>query len=356
MNSTKLETLRAMMRANKMRRLLLNRSSNFAWLTDGAASYINIATDLGAASLLVTLDNQYVITDNIEAPRLQQEEELSGWEFVVGPWHEGRAPLIKKLVGRGILHADSPFNNAAKAAHLIAPLRWQLDEREAERFRIVGAATGRAIQRAARDVQPGMTENQIAGLIAEQAYANNVTPIVVLVATDERIFNFRHPLPTEKKLERYAMLIVCGRRWGLVASATRLVHLGRLSDELRAKADACANVDAAFINATRHGATLGDVFRAGMAAYAAQGFPDEWKLHHQGGLAGYEPREALGTPTATQLIEGTQAFAWNPSITGTKSEDTILVTDKGCEIITQVGDWPQLEVEDIKRPDILQWE
>ncbi len=355
MNTRKLSRVRDLMQAHKVDSLLFNRSANFAWLSDGAASSINLATDFGAASLLVTTDNQYVIADNVETPRLQQEEELDGWEFITGQWHEGRAPLVNK-VARGRLGADSPHLDALNLANEIAPLRHQFDTREVERYRIVGAATGDAVQRAARAVQAGMSENQIASLIVAQAYANDVTPIVVLVASDERIFKFRHPLPTDKKLERYAMLIMCGRRWGLVASATRLVHLSRISDDVRHKADACAAVDAAFMHATRRGATLGEVFHAGMDAYAAQGFADEWQLHHQGGLAGYEPREIVATPNSHERILGNQAFAWNPSITGTKSEDTILLTDGGTEIITQVGDWPTIEVDDIKRPDILQWE
>jgi antitoxin VapB len=198
-----------------------------------------------------------------------------------------------------------------------------------------------------------MSENQIAGLIAEHAYANDVVPIVVLVASDERIYNFRHPLPTPKRLERYAMLIVCGRRWGLVGSATRLIHFGKLPEELRRKADACAAVDAAFINATRPGATLGEVFLSGMRAYAAQGYANEWMLHHQGGLAGYQTREVLAIPSSSEAIGGIQAFAWNPSITGVKSEDTILVSDGRTEIITQVDTWPSVEFDGVKRPDIL---
>ena len=59
---------------------------------------------------------------------------------------------------------------------------------------------------------------------------------------------------------------------------------------------------------------------------------------------------------ATERIQGNQAFAWNPSIAGTKSEDTILLSDKGTEIVSQVGDWPCTEVDGIRRPDILQWE
>jgi hypothetical protein len=80
------------------------------------------------------------------------------------------------------------------------------------------------------------------------------------------------------------MLVLCGRCWGLVCSITRLVHFGRLPDNLCRKAEAVARVDATFITATRPGRTLGEVFRRGMAAYAETGFPDEWRLHHQGVL------------------------------------------------------------------------
>ena len=67
-----------------------------------------------------------------------------------------------------------------------------------------------------RAVAPGMTEYELAARLSFEAQVRAAQPIVVLVATDERIFNFRHPLPTAKRLDRYAMLIICGRRHGLV--------------------------------------------------------------------------------------------------------------------------------------------
>jgi len=60
-----------------------------------------------------------------------------------------------------------------------------------------------------------------------------------------------------------------------------------------------------------------------------QGFADEWKLHHQGGPAGYEPREFVATPITDNVISAGQVFAWNPSITGgVKSEDTVFDRQK----------------------------
>lgn len=38
-----------------------------------------------------------------------------------------------------------------------------------------------------------------------------------------------------------------------------------------------------------------------------------------------------------------QAFAWNPTITGTKVEDTALVIGDNVELITSTPDWPVIE-------------
>jgi antitoxin VapB len=217
---------------------------------------------------------------------------------------------------------------------------------------------------AVRAVSPGQSEYQIAGLLAQEAECRGVQATVILVAADERIFNYRHPIPTGKKLERYAMLVLCGQRQGLVCSLTRLVHFGPLPDELRRRAAAVAQVDATFIAATRPGRLLGQIFRDGVAAYAQAGFPDEWRLHHQGGPAGYEPREIVANPDSADNVSTGQVYAWNPSITGTKSEDTILVGENGNEILTAIPGWPSLAVpvvgdfasggQMIERPAILE--
>jgi Xaa-Pro aminopeptidase len=143
---------------------------------------------------------------------------------------------------------------------------------------------------------------------------------------------------------------------------TRCVHFGRLPDELRDKAEAVARIDATLIEATRPGATLGEIFERGITAYAQVGFPDEWTRHHQGGPAGYEPRELLATPGSPARVTAGQAYAWNPSISGAKSEDTILVTAgaaSGNEVLTAIPGWPSLTVtlddgHTLERPAILE--
>jgi Xaa-Pro aminopeptidase len=339
--------------------LLLQRVSSFAWATCGVASYVNTAATHGEAMLLVTRSGRYLITNNIEATRLEQEESLKaqGWEFHVGPWHEAQE-TVARLTGDLRLGADGPFPGATDLAGSLARLRADLTPEEGERFRALGRLCADAMQAAVRAVRPGQTEYQIAGLLAGEAESRGVQAIVNLVAADERVFAFRHPLPTGKQLKHYSMLVLCGRRWGLVCSITRFVHFGPLPDELRRQAEAVAHVDATFIAATRPGQTLGIIFERAMVAYAETGFPGEWQLHHQGGPAGYEPREYVATPDSADTVSVGQVYAWNPSITGTKSEDTILVGRQGNQVLTTMKDWPVLPAtvgdQEIARPAILE--
>jgi len=343
----------------KLQALLLRRASSFAWATGGAAAYVNTASTEGSASLIVTPTGYHLITNNIEAPRLEQEERLKGqgWEFHVSPWYAER-DLISRLTRKSKLGADGSYPGAKDLSAEIARLRSHLTRYEVDRFRMLGRLCAAAMDTAARIVRPYMTEHEIAAILTQEAERRGVQPIVTLIATDGRIFAFRHPLPTTKRLERYVMLVLCGRRAGLVCSVTRLVHFGPIPDEIRHKAEATAHVDAALIAATSPGRPLGDVFQDGVAAYAQVGFPEEWRLHHQGGPAGYEPREFIVTPGATDLVSAGQVYAWNPSITGTKSEDTILVGEKENEVLTRMEEWPMLTIEVsgqlYQRPAILE--
>ena len=357
--SRKQDRIQGLLDEHGLDALLLRRVSSFAWATCGAASYVNTASEYGRASLLISPSGRWLITNNIEATRLEKEEGLTaqGWEFRVAPWHE-TGDAVSELT-RGLrVGADGPHPGAVNLASEMARLRADLMPEEGQRLRQLGQLCAEAMESAARGTRPGQTEYEIAGLLAHEAQRRGVQAIVDLIATDRRVFEFRHPLPTEKKLERYAMLVLCGRRWGLACSITRFVHFGPMPADLRRKAEAVSRVDATLIAATRPGEVLGQVFQRGVAAYAEAGFPSEWNLHHQGGPVGYESREWLAIPDSADIVSLRQAYAWNPSITGTKSEDTVLVGEERNEVLTGIDGWPTLEVavqgETLLRPAILE--
>lgn len=354
----KQERMRMLLEKEHLDALLLQSVPNFAWATCGAAAYVNRSESKAEAALLITRTGRHLITNNIEAPRLMGEEHLDDeWEFHVAPWYAAREQIAELTHGLA-LGCDGLYPLAHDVSDELIPLRSNLTMEEDQRFRNLSVLCAQAMGAAAEAVRPGQSEQQIAARLGYEAESRGVEVVLNLVGTDERIFNFRHPLPTAKNLERYAMLILCGRQRGLICSLTRLLHFGRLPDDLRRKAGAVAQIDAAAIAATRPGASLGGIFRQAQRTYEQAGFPCEWELHHQGGPAGYLPREVIATPDSTVPVLSGQAFAWNPSITGVKSEDTFLVGAERNEILTEMAAWPCIEVpidgHVIKRPAILE--
>jgi antitoxin VapB len=171
--------------------------------------------------LLVTPSGLHLITDSIEAPRLEKEQKLKeqGWEFHVHLWHE-QQEIVSRLTGGLKLGADVAYPGAVDLSSELARLRGRLTPEEGERFRDLGRLCAEAMNAAIRAVQPGQSEFEIAALLDFETERRGVQPIVNLIATDERIFAYHHPLPTGKILDRYAMLVMCGRRDGLICSVT----------------------------------------------------------------------------------------------------------------------------------------
>jgi Xaa-Pro aminopeptidase len=333
----------------------LTLQSNFAWITGGRENRVYSAMEAGAATVVVSTESAWLVANNIEMPRLMAEEvgglNLTPAEFF---WEDpsGLADTLKKLCP-GRLVADTPLPGAEVNTGGLARLRWQLTQEEADRYRALGRDTADAVEEAAHCIHPGMSEHEIAAEISLRVMRRGVQPGLILVAVDDRAFRFRHPLPTSAVLRRHAMLVCCGRRGGLVASVTRMVSFGTPEADMARRHRAVCAVDSAFIDATRPGTPVKDVFAAGLAEYAAQGFPNEWRLHHQGGATGYGSREYKGTHTCPEVVLDNQAFAWNPSIAGTKSEDTILACGGVPEILTEARSWPMITEFAVPRPDIL---
>ncbi|MDP9351039.1 MAG: aminopeptidase P family N-terminal domain-containing protein, partial [Chloroflexota bacterium] len=165
--------------------LLLRRASSFAWATCGASSYINTATDYGEGMLLYTPDARYVVANNIEAPRLREEEGLGGhgWEFLTHDWF-GQSDTVARLTHGARLGADGPFPGAEDVSSDVSRLRSLLSPEEGERFRALGRLCAEAMSAAIQQVRPGQTEYEIAGLLARETASRGAWPIVDLVATD----------------------------------------------------------------------------------------------------------------------------------------------------------------------------
>lgn len=355
----KLAAVRRWLTAQGLDGVLIGSQGNFAWMTAGGDNHVALGEAGGVGSVLVTHNGAHVLSSNIERARLLDEETAGlPFEAVDWPWHE---PERARAVVAGLAGAEgtaSDLGALGLGRADISGLRRTLLAPEVERYRGLGRDAADAVEVACRAAVAGQRELDVAARLSSECRARNILDLVNLVAADERIARYRHPIPTENRVGRTLLVALTGRRHGLHASLTRMVALARPDDELRARHLAVRRVDAREILESRPGVSLGAVMLAGAQQYEAEGFPGEWRRHHQGGLTGYAGREVFATPTTTDGLGASQAVAWNPSITRVKSEDTVLVGDDGAHVLTRTGSWPEEQVTlaagSVSRPLLLE--
>lgn len=299
-------------------------SADVRWLLCGRGRPVSA----GSSPYIVDVadDHARVWYQDIERSRIEAEErwEELGYEPVAYPWHE--PPPVRPTSPR------------------LRELRMALGAEDVERYRLAGADAATAFVDALGALDPGLTEYDAVGELAGRLQERGFTTPVLLAGGEARAPVHRHPLPTQARLGRFALLAVTAERHGLYVSMTRIVSFGSPPEELERVVRSSAEVDARVLAESRPGRTLGELFGVLSRAYDEQGFPEEWRKHHQGGLAGYAGREVFATPGDETILPDVCAVAWNPSVTGGgKSEDTVLVTHAGVEVLTRTPALPEIE-------------
>ena len=362
----KTERLVAFCAAEGLAGVLVNSQPNFSWLSGGGTNGIDMSREAGVSTLFVRRDGRrFILANNIEMERMLAEQ-VNGQDHepIEFPWEQEKGntalvlDLVRSLISEQLpIGSDLPFVGARSVEVEMARLRFKLTSFEMDRFRALGRDAGEAIGRMAKGLVPGLSEREVARL-ANDALANiGAQSVVTLVAADDRLARYRHPLPTDLRWHKVLMVVVCARRGGLIASLTRIVSAGPVTDELRQRTRAAATVNAHLFAATRPTVSGSKLYEVAASAYRDVGFAGEEKKHHQGGAAGYRTREWLAHPQCNEQVQESQAFAWNPSITGTKVEETCLSTARGVEVITATQGWPSIPVavegREYLLPDVL---
>ncbi|MFL6634645.1 MAG: M24 family metallopeptidase [Massilia sp.] len=356
----KLALLRAALTEAGAQAIRLRGADWFAWATAGGDAAVLLAADCGVAEVLVTRDEAVILTDAIEAERLRLEQVPPGFTFHIAPWAETelRETYVLGAATGGVVLSDHPrLNNGASEQPLPASLRLRrmvLLPAEQARYRALGVDAAAAMSDALRAARPEWTELELAAAGAQALWRRGIQPALVLAAGARRLPLFRHPVPTNEPLGARAMLVLCARRHGLVASLSRGVAFSALTDDERnAQAD-LLQVEATGLDAVRPGQSLAAVYHALEAAYRHANRPDAIREHHQGGITGYQAREIVASPSTATGIETGMAFAFNPSFAGMKVEDTFLLGANGLDNLTLDASWPATTIQGRARPAWLE--
>ncbi|RUT02025.1 peptidase M24 [Dulcicalothrix desertica PCC 7102] len=355
--STKLEFIRQTLKETGAQGVYLSGTDWFAWATAGASNTVLLTAETGIASVLVTPEDAWVLTDEIEAQRLQDEELPSNLKLHIYPWADtnARKSFIRDATGDGKVLSDRPTETQKPLPESLQQYKRVMMPTELERYREVGCKASEAMTEVLQAAKPTWTEYQLAGAGAEALWARGLHPALTLVAGERRLPLYRHATPTNEPIGVKAMMVFCARGYGLYANLTRFVSFGTIPHQENELHRVCREVESVALNKCKPGTALNEVYQTLFYAYQQHNFPNAIREHHQGGTTGYLAREIVANPTTTDTLKENIAVAWNPSLAGAKIEDTFVISADGkLENLTYDANFPSVEVEGRLRPLVLE--
>ena len=347
----RIQPLRDLMKVKGLDAFVVRRNPNLAWAIAGRA-HVPTTIDAACFDLIITQDSATIITNVAEAPRLIEEELPSEVSVKTIKWSEGRDSLLPTGPKVG---CDQPSGDRIDLGTEVEMIRASLIESDVARFKELCIDAAVALGNALKQIESLDREIDVAGLITHSLWQADLEVAFLGVAGEDRVHKFRHPLPTDSVVGNRVSASICAKRKGLIASVTRIVTFGEVTDSMINEYTSIFKVEAALFDATVVGKPFSDPINAAIAAYPANGFDaDEWTKHHQGGPTGFLPRDWPANQGSTRLIADNQPIAWNPTGRGWKAEDTILTTPLGVNLLTNDPDWPAFQVNGRTRAFLLQ--
>ncbi|MEO0563069.1 MAG: Xaa-Pro peptidase family protein [Chloroflexota bacterium] len=204
------------------------------------------------------------------------------------------------------------------------------------------ALSEKALLETLRTVRVGMTEREIAGLLAEQLQAagsegNAFAPLVQIGEKSA----LPHGFVGDRALAEGDILLLdfggtCG---GYPADITRTYVFGEPSDEVRAMYQAVYDANIAGRAACAPGVSAVDVDKATRSVIEAAGY-GEYFIHRTGHGLGLEihelPQIAVGSDDVLQtgMVFTIEPGIYVPGVGGVRIEDDVVVTADGAESLT----------------------
>ena len=353
---TKLERIRALLSQRGWDGALLGRNDSFCWLSGGHSAFVDKSSQNAVVKLLITPQTQVVFANASEQFRIP-EEELAGLGFQCGfPWDGSEEDAVRPyLQGKRIVSDCGAFGTPEHSAEM-NELRYRLTPEEIARYREIGPLCANIVEDCCREIKPGDSEYQIAGNVTGKLMALGFQVPVCLIAADDRLLRYRHPLPVGARVKDRAMIAICAQKYGLTISMSRIVSFLPLDAETQRKYAALLTIDATYLLNTVVGARAGDIVQKGHQAYANTGFEADFHLHHQGGALGYLTRDYCANEANPGLVTEDRHLAGiRPS--RVKCEDTYLIFGNHQEILSDTGNWVYQDVtidgQTVRRPLIL---
>jgi Xaa-Pro aminopeptidase len=366
-NSSRIERLIGDLRAANLGALVVTHPPNIKYLTglDASAGAALVSAD----GCTLVVDFRYLETANAIAKRDRQIHVAlasAGIDVAVA------AELLARGVQRTGIEAAhlqvARYNrlSAALASGAALPLdsvgspgvlvpterlverhRAVKDEHEIATLREAARRLSSVARQACEFVQAGRTEREVAAMInTALSHAGFERPAFETIVASGPNSARPHTRPTSRTLvDGEGVLLDFGGVYdGYCVDLTRTLHIGPWSSGFRRLFDAVAEAHAAAIAAVKPGARAADIDGAARGVLERHGLLEAFGhgTGHGLGLEVHEeprisPLAGAGERVAAGMVFTIEPGAYLAGIGGVRIEDDVLVTETGCELLTDVA-------------------
>jgi Xaa-Pro aminopeptidase len=357
-------TIRRAIEARSLDALIVTTPANIRYLTNHAGSAGTLVTTAGAMHLLVDFRYQ-------EAIRQLQQTESASPSLQVWPVAASYDEALLDCLGRiGVGTVGFEAGHLTVSRHdwlvkaaasrrldvtfratesLVEQARVRKDDGEIATLREAARRLTPVAEAAFAAVRPGASERSIAavidGAIRDAGYERSAFDTIVASGPNGALPHYR---AGDRLLARGDLVVLDfgGVLDGYCSDLTRTVALAPPSAEARRVHQAVRDAQQAAIDAVRPGIATTDVDRAARRVLETHGLGEAFGhgTGHGLGLDVHEdprvtrPRADMApVPLEPGMVLTIEPGAYLPGWGGVRIEDDVLVTDRGCEVLTSVS-------------------
>ena len=310
----------------------------------------------GDSILVITPDSQFFLTDSRYTE--EAKDSVGGFNIVevATSTYDCLSEIIKgnRIKRIGFEALNLPYEVASRLASYVRPtkfvstkniiesLRAVKDTKEIEAIKRSVSVAKAVLKKVTANIRPGVSERYISDSIECEFIKRGARIAFETIAACGRNCSKPHAHATEDKVAKNDVVMLdMGCKLNLYNSdITRMVFVGKTKDKIKEIYGIVSAAQSAAIEKIKPGVKISEIDIAGRGYITRKGY-GKFFGHSIGHGIGMDVHEEPSISKRndgilkTGMVFTVEPAIYLPKIGGVRIEDMVLVTDKGCEILTR---------------------